>query len=59
MLPVSDTPEVAHQVAQRYGARYVAGFGNFGRYPAALEAGEHPGFRPVFQTESVWIFEVQ
>ena len=66
MLPVSDGPEVARQVAQRYGARYVVGFGEFGRYPAALptgqaglEAGEEFGFHPVFQSEGVWIYEVR
>ncbi|MBI2886148.1 MAG: glycosyltransferase family 39 protein [Chloroflexi bacterium] len=67
MLPVSDSPEVAFQVAQRYGVDHVVGFGSFGRYPAAFQeeggaprqAQDSAPFRLVYEAEGVWIYRVE
>ena len=57
MIPWSDPPDTAREVARRYGARYLAGFGRFGAYPDVLEGA--PGFTKVFEDQSVWVYEIR
>ena len=59
MLPASDSPAVAEQVARRYGARYVVGFGRFGLYPDVLDSPEGAAFTQAYRNGNVWIYELQ
>lgn len=58
-LPSGDPPDTALAAARRYGGRYAVVFGRFGRYPDALQSGGSPGFREVFASDRLWIYEVQ
>ncbi|MSQ28731.1 MAG: hypothetical protein EXR51_11445 [Dehalococcoidia bacterium] len=55
-LPAGDPPTTARQAAERYGARYIAGFGRFGRYPQALQG--TPGFTEMLSERGLWIFRI-
>ncbi len=58
MLPVSDPLETALEVARKYGATHIVGFGSFGRYPEAIEQGANSGLKPVYASERVWVYKV-
>jgi hypothetical protein len=55
-LPAGDPPEVATAAARRYGARYIVGFGSFGRYPEALK--DAKGFESAYASDNVWIYRL-
>lgn len=59
MLPAGDPPETVREVAWRYNADYVVGFGRFGRYPQALREDSPPGFTWAFESDALWIYEVK
>ena len=63
MLPLPDPPEVAHEVAQRYGATHLVAFwelGPFGatsHYPDALK--DATGFEEVFARDGVTVYRIR
>lgn len=55
-LPAGDAIPVARAAAARYGARYIVGFGRFGRYPDALSGA--PGFTPLVTDGNLWAYRI-
>ncbi|MEK7216920.1 MAG: hypothetical protein AAB289_15145, partial [Chloroflexota bacterium] len=55
-LPAGDPPGTARQAAGRYGARYIAGFGRFGRYPQDFQGS--PGFTEMLSEGGLWIYRI-
>lgn len=55
-LPAGDPPATVRLAAQRYGARYIAGFGRFGRYPDALQ--DAPGFTQTLFEGNLWVYRI-
>jgi len=56
-LPAGDPVATARAAAARYGARYIVGFGRFGRYPEALAAA--PGFTPLLTNGNLWAYRIE